>query len=76
MVVMLSAGLIMMLSAFVLLWGGLPESVAETVKVARPDAVGVPERVEPLRLSPAGRFPLFTLQLMVPAPPVAAREAE
>jgi hypothetical protein len=53
----------------------VPESVAVTVKGTVPAAVGVPEMPEPLKLSPAGKFPLLTLQLIVPVPPEAAKAA-
>src|SRR5579863_6784580 len=46
-------------------------SVTLTVKVAVPAAVGVPEIAPaPLNDNPAGRAPLATLQVSVPAPPL------
>ena len=55
---------------------GALASVAVTVKVV-PDPVGVPVMVPvaPLRLSPAGSFPLVTAQLTGAVPPVEARVA-
>ena len=56
-VVMLKAGLIVMLSACVLVWGGVLESVAETVKFAVPAVVGNPEIwPELLKANPAGKL--------------------
>ena len=74
-VVILSLGLMVMLSDWFTVCGGVPESVAVTVKGTVPAAVGVPEMPEPLKLSPAGKFPLLTLQLIVPVPPEAAKAA-
>lgn len=54
----------------------MAESVAVTVNVVVPAVVGLPAIVAPLKLSPDGRLPVVTLQLMVPVPPVAAREEE
>jgi hypothetical protein len=52
--------------------GGVPESVAVTVKVQVPAVMGVPEIIpELLNESPAGRVPLVTLQVMGGVPPVA-----
>jgi len=53
----------------------VPESVAVTVKLVVPAAVGVPEMAEPLKLSPAGKLPVVALQLIVPVPPEAASPA-
>ena len=56
--VIASAALMVMLSAWVLVCGGVLESVAETVKLEVPAAVGVPEIVpELLSASPAGKLP-------------------
>ena len=74
-VVMTSLGLMVMVKACFAVWGGVPESAAVTVKFVVPAAVGVPEMSpEPLRVNPPGRLPVVTLQLMAPAPPVAASE--
>ena len=63
--VMLNAGLITMLSAWVLVCAGVLESVAETVKFEVPAAVGVPEIVpEALRFKPVGKLPWLMLQVM------------
>jgi hypothetical protein len=52
------------------------ESVTFTVKVKTPVAVGVPEIVpELLKDSPAGSEPVTTVQVSVPAPPVACKVA-
>jgi hypothetical protein len=51
-------------------------SVARTVKLAVPAAVGVPEMVLPDKVSPAGRLPAVIDQVYVPVPPVAVRSAE
>ena len=55
--------------------GGVPESVAVTVKLDVPALVGVPEMAEPLTVKPPGKVPAVTLQLMAPVPPEAASEA-
>ena len=69
-VVMLSGGLIVMLSAWVLVCGGVLESLAETVKLDVPAAVGVPEIApEALRFRPVGKLPWLMLQVIVPVPP-------
>ena len=68
-------GLMVMLSDLLAVCCGLPESVAVTVNVLVPVAVGVPEMVEPRRLNPAGKLPVVTLQVIAPVPPVAAGEA-
>lgn len=54
----------------------LAESVARTVKVARPGALGVPEMlpVEP-RLNPVGKAPAPMLKAIAPMPPRDATEA-
>ena len=65
-----------MLRAWLAVCGGVPESVAVTVKVLVPAAVGVPEMApELLKFSPAGKLPLLTLQLMAPVPPEAVSVA-
>jgi hypothetical protein len=47
-------------------------SVAKTVNVARPSAVGVPLiSPELLRVSPLGKLPLLTLYVYGPVPPLA-----
>ena len=74
-VVIASWGLMVMLRACFTLCGGLPESVAVTVKLDVPALVGVPEMAEPLTVNPAGNVPAVTLQLMAPVPPEAASEA-
>lgn len=74
-VVMTSLGLMVMLRDWFTVCGGVPESVAVTVKLLDPAAVGVPEMPDPLKLSPAGKFPLLTLQPIVPVPPEAAKAA-
>ena len=61
-----------------LLWAGLPASVTETVKLAVPVAVGVPE-IRPedgSRASPAGRLPPVMDQVYGVVPPVACRRLE
>ena len=52
---------------------GVVVSVALTVKVEVPVAVGVPDIVFPLSVSPLGRVPAEIVQVYVPDPPVAAR---
>jgi hypothetical protein len=74
-VVTVSWGLMVMLSDWFAVCGGVPESVAVTVKLVTPAAVGVPEMLDPLRLNPAGRLPVVKLQLIVPVPPEDASEA-
>jgi hypothetical protein len=71
------AGLIVMLSCLLTLWGvGVPESVAVTVKVVVPDDEGVPDMVEPLKLSPAGNEePEARLQVKGAVPPLAVSVA-
>jgi hypothetical protein len=65
-----------MLSDWFTVCGGVPESVAVTVKGTVPAAVGVPEMAPaPLKFNPPGKLPLVTLQLIVPVPPEAASEA-
>jgi hypothetical protein len=63
-VVMTSRGLIVMLSAWCTVCGGVPESVAVTVKFVVPPAVGVPEiaPVEALSDNPPGSEPEVMLQ--------------
>ena len=55
---------------------GVSESVTFTVKLIAPVVVpvGVPAiaPVDAFRVSPAGKLPLETLHVSVPAPPVAA----
>ena len=57
--------------------GGVEESVAFSVKVVLPTAVGVPATapVEALRVSPAGSEPDRTLQVIGATAPVAETEA-
>ena len=75
-VVITSMALMVMLSDWFAVWGGVPESVAVTVNLLAPAAVGVPEMTpELLKLSPPGKLPEVTLQLMEPVPPVAATDA-
>ena len=54
----------------------MPESLAVTVKFEAPAVVGVPE-IAPalLRVNPAGKLPLVTLQVMVPTPPLDCKLA-
>lgn len=73
--VMISWGLMVIPSDWLAVCGGVPESVAVTVKVVAPTAVGVPEMAAPLKLSPAGRLPLVTLQVIVPVPPEEVSDA-
>jgi hypothetical protein len=69
-VVMLNIGLTVMLRAWVLVCGGVSESVAVTVKFVVPAVVGVPEIVpELLNVNPPGKLPMVTLQVIVPTPP-------
>ena len=66
-----------MLSCFVAVRTGLPESATWTVNVDVPVAVGVPEITPPeLRLKPLGRVPEAKLHVTAPAPPLACRETE
>lgn len=52
----------------------LAASVASTVNVASPGALGVPEIVPAeLRLKPAGKAPALMLKVMAPDPPTEAR---
>lgn len=76
-VVMASRGLIVMLSAWFTVCGGEPESVAVTVKLVAPPAVGVPEiaPVEGLSDNPAGSEPLVMLKVKGDVPPETATEA-
>ena len=66
-----------MLSCFVAVSAGLPESATWTVKVDVPVAVGVPE-ITPLllRLKPLGSVPEAKLHVRAPAPPLACRVTE
>ena len=69
-VVMFNAPLIVMLSACVLVCGGVLESVAETVNFAVPAVVGVPLMAPALLMvKPAGKLPVVTAQVTVPVPP-------
>jgi hypothetical protein len=67
-----------MLSALVADCAGVPESVACTVKLEAPDAVGVPEIVPLLllRVRPEGREPEMIDQVYGIFPPLAARVVE
>lgn len=68
--------LTVMLNDWLAVWGGVPESVAVTVNLLAPAAVGVPEISPELpKLNPPGKLPEVMLQLMEPVPPVAASEA-
>jgi hypothetical protein len=61
-----AAALIVILSCLLAVWCvGVVESVAVTVKVEVPAAVGVPEiaPVDALRFNPAGNVPTVTLQV-------------
>src|ERR1700686_5226081 len=71
------AGLTVMLSCFVAVSAGLPESATWTVKVDVPVAVGIPE-ITPLlfRLNPVGSLPEAKLHVRAPAPPLACRVTE
>jgi len=53
-----------------------PLSVARTVKVLDPAAVGVPAIVAPVRVSPAGNVPLASDQVYGAVPPDAASDCE
>ena len=69
-VVMLNGGLIVMLSPWVLVCGGLLESVAATVKLDVPAVVGEPVIAPvPLKFNPGGKLPWARLQVIVPVPP-------
>lgn len=69
-VVMLNTGLTVMLRAWLLVCGGVPELVAVTVKFVVPAVVGVPEIVpELINVNPAGKLPGVVLQVIVPTPP-------
>jgi len=71
------AGLTVMLSCFVAVSAGLPESATWTVNVDVPVAVGVPEIMPlPLRLKPLGSVPEAKLHVWAPAPPLACRGTE
>ena len=63
-------------SCFVAVCTGEPESVAVTVKVNVPFAVGVP-LIAPaeLSVSPVGRVPGGTVHVTLPVPPLEARVA-
>ena len=75
-VVKVSLGLIVMLSSWLAVCGGMPESVAVTVKFDAPEVVGVPEMAPSApKVNPPGKLPLVTLQLIVPVPPEDASEA-
>ena len=70
MVAMLSTGLMVMPRVWFLVCCGVPESVAETVKLAVPAAVGDPEILpELIKVNPDGKLPWETLQVIVPVPP-------
>jgi hypothetical protein len=56
-------GTIVRLTVPVMVFAGLPESVAVTVKLDTPDAVGVPVMPQPdPRVNPAGKEPETRLQ--------------
>jgi len=77
-VVTVSTGALMvMLNAFVLVSGGLPESVTFTVKLEVPAVVGVPviAPVLALRLNPAGKAPLVILHVNGETPPLSCSAA-
>ena len=69
--------MIVMVSAFVVVCGGVPESVAFTVKLAVPATVGVPviAPVPAFSDNPAGNDPLARDQVTAPVPPVEAKLA-
>ena len=71
------AGFTAMLSCFVAVSAGLPESATCTVKVEVPVAVGVPE-ITPLalRLNPLGSVPEAKLHVRAPTPPLACSVCE
>jgi hypothetical protein len=73
---MASRALMVMLNDWFTVCCGVPESVAVTVNVVVPAAVGVPE-IAPavLRFNPPGKLPVVTLQVIVPVPPEAATVA-
>ena len=62
------AGLITMVSFWLAVCVGFPESVTVTVIGELPGVVGVPLIVQPVRMRPAGRVPV-TEQLYGPVPP-------
>ena len=75
-VVIASLALIVMLSDWFAVWGGVSESAAVTVNLLVPAVVGVPEiSPEVLKVNPPGKLPEVTVQLMVPVPPEAVSEA-
>jgi hypothetical protein len=69
------AGLTVMLSCLLAIVGVGAESVTCTVNVEVPGVVGVPEiaPVDELSDNPAGSVPTVTLQVSVPAPPLATK---
>lgn len=70
-----SRGLTVMSSCWVADIGVGAESATFTVNVDAPAAVGVPEILPEASVRPAGNDPEATLQVSVPAPPVAASVA-
>jgi hypothetical protein len=62
------AGLITMVSFWLAVCVGLPESVTVTVMGELPAAVGVPVMVHPVRISPAGNVPTIE-HVYGPVPP-------
>ncbi|MGD0922781.1 MAG: hypothetical protein ABSA70_13590 [Terriglobia bacterium] len=71
------AGLTVMVNCCCAESAGDPESVTCTVNVQLPVLVGVPEitPVDELSDNPGGSVPLMTLQVSVPAPPLACNVA-
>ena len=53
------AGLMTIVSVWLAVCCGLPESVTVTVMVVDPAVVGVPLIVHPVRMSPAGSVPVI-----------------
>jgi hypothetical protein len=53
------AGLMTIVSVWLAVCCGLPESVTVTVIVVEPDVVGVPLIVHPVRMRPAGSVPVM-----------------
>jgi hypothetical protein len=74
-VVIASSGLMVMPSGCVAESAVGAESATFTVNVDAPAVVGVPEIFPAASARPAGRDPEATLQVSVPAPPVAASVA-
>jgi hypothetical protein len=74
----METGLTTMLKVVVAVSDVVSESLTPTVKVELPAAVGVPEitPVLALRVNPAGKLPVLTLQVYGATPPLAANVCE